>query len=115
MVSLTKSWLGKLAAGGLFVAIGAAFAAYVVGVRVLNPFDISWLADDPATGYLGWKFFRLEEHLSFPLGWASKLGYPLGEPIAYLDSLPLVATMLCLSAIFCRPIFSISAPGSRFA
>jgi hypothetical protein len=89
-----KFWLGKLAAGGAFVATGAAFAIYVVGVRVLNPFDISWLSGDSATGYLGWKFFRQEEQLSFPLGWASRLGYPLGEPIAYLDSLPLVATML---------------------
>ncbi len=88
-----KSWLGRLAAGGLFVATGIAFAMYVVGARVLNPFDISWLGGDSATGYLGWKFFRQEEHLSFPLGWASKLGYPLGEPIAYLDSLPLVAMM----------------------
>ena len=88
-----KSWLGKLAAGSLFVATGVAFAIYVVGIRVLNPFDISWLGGDSATGYLGWAFFRQEEHLSFPLGWASKLGYPLGEPIAYLDSLPLVATM----------------------
>jgi hypothetical protein len=89
-----KSWLGKLATGGLFVATGIAFAVYVVGSRVLNPFDVTWLGGDSATGYLGWVFFRQEEHLSFPLGWASKLGYPLGEPIAYLDSLPLVATML---------------------
>jgi hypothetical protein len=89
-----KFRLGKLTAGVLFIATGAAFAAYVVGTRVLNPFDISWLGGDSATGYLGWTFFRQEEHLSFPLGWASKLGYPLGEPIAYLDSLPLVATML---------------------
>lgn len=89
-----KYWLGKLAAGGLCIAAGVAFAIYVAGVRVLNPFDISWLGGDSATGYLGWKFFRQEEHLSFPLGWASKLGYPLGEPIAYLDSLPLIATIL---------------------
>lgn len=87
-----KFWFGKLAAGSLFVAAGIAFAVYVVGARLLNPFDISWLEGDPATGYLGWTFFRQEEHLSFPLGWASKLGYPPGEPIAYLDSLPLVAT-----------------------
>lgn len=89
-----KSRLGKLAASSLFVVTGLAFALYVVGTRVLNPLDITWLEGDPATGYLGWIFFRQEEHLSFPLGWASKLGYPLGEPIAYLDSLPLVATLL---------------------
>lgn len=94
VTGFAKSWPVKLAAGTLFVAVGAAFAAYAVGIRVINPFDTSWLGGDPATGYLGWAFFRQEEHLTFPLGWASKLGYPLGEPIAYLDSLPLVATIL---------------------
>lgn len=89
-----KSRIGKLTASGLFIVAGIAFAIYVVGVRVLNPFDISWLEGDPATGYLGWAFFRQEGQLSFPLGWASRLGYPLGEPIAYLDSLPLIAAML---------------------
>ena len=90
---IAKSWPLRFAAGGVFIAVGAAFAIYVVGIRVINPLDISWLDGDPATGYLGWAFFRQEEHLSFPLGWASKLGYPLGEPIAYLDSLPLVAAI----------------------
>jgi len=83
--------LKKLASGIVFIAVGTTFALYVLGIRVLNPVDTSWLADDPATGYLGWEFFRREEHLSFPIGWASALGYPLGEPIAYLDSLPLAA------------------------
>jgi hypothetical protein len=89
-----RCWLDKFIAGGLFAATGICFAIYVVGVRVLNPFDVSWLKGDPATGYLGWKFFRQEDHLTFPLGWASSLGYPLGEPIAYLDSMPLVASVL---------------------
>ena len=89
-----RVWLDKFIAGGLFAATGVCFAIYVVGLRVLNPFDVSWLKGDPATGYLGWKFFRQEDHLTFPLGWASSLGYPLGEPIAYLDSMPLVASIL---------------------
>lgn len=89
-----RSWLRRLAAGVAFAATGIAFAIYVVGPRVLNPFDVSWLKGDPATGYLGWAFFRLEDHLSLPLGWTSSLGYPLGEPIAYLDAMPLVAAVL---------------------
>ncbi|CAN5189706.1 hypothetical protein BH10PSE10_BH10PSE10_01090 [soil metagenome] len=94
MTGFAKSWPGKFAAGVFFAAVGAAFAVCVAGTRVINPFDVSWLGGDSATGYLGWAFFRQEDHLSFPLGWTSRLGYPLGEPIAYLDSLPLVATIL---------------------
>jgi hypothetical protein len=60
-----RCWLDKFIAGGLFAATGICFAIYVVGVRVLNPFDVSWLKGDPATGYLGWKFFRQEDHLTF--------------------------------------------------
>lgn len=75
----------------LFVVIGFWFALGVVGWKVINPLNNTWFSGDPATGYLGWLFFRREDHLSFPLGWAAEIGYPLGEPIAYLDSMPLVA------------------------
>jgi hypothetical protein len=75
-------------------ATGAAYAYLVAGPRVLNPFNVSWFSGDPITYYLGWSFFRQEEHLTLPLGWSSALGYPFGEPIAYLDSTPLVAVLL---------------------
>ena len=77
--------------GLIIVAIGWSFALSVVGWRVINPLDDSWFAGDPAQGYLGWLLFRNEEHLSFPLGFTKALAYPLGDPIAYFDSLPLVA------------------------
>jgi hypothetical protein len=77
----------------LAAAIGFAYAYLVVGPRVLNPFNVSWLAGDPITYYLGWSFFRQEEHLTLPLGWSASLGYPFGEPIAYLDTIPLVAVL----------------------
>jgi hypothetical protein len=32
--------------------------------------------------------------LSLPLGWSRALGYPLGEPIAWLDCVPIVALLL---------------------
>jgi hypothetical protein len=79
-----------------FIVVGFSFAGLVVGVRVVNPFDTSWLTTDPATSYLGWAFFRNEPRLSFPLGWSSAIGYPLGEPIAYLDSIPMLAMIFWL-------------------
>ena len=78
----------------LAAVIGIGYAYLVVGPRVLNPLDVSWFSGDSVTYYVGWSFFRREEHLTLPLGWSGSLGYPLGEPIAYLDSMPLVAALL---------------------
>ena len=78
----------------LAITVGFAFAVYVVGYRVVNPFDTSWLWADAAHNQLGWAFFRHELLLSFPLGWSRALGYPLGEPIAWLDCVPIVALSL---------------------
>jgi Family of unknown function (DUF6311) len=78
----------------LAIAAGFAFAVHVVGFRVINPFDTSWLSGDAAHSYLGWAFFRHEPLLTFPLGWSAALGYPLGERIAWLDCVPIVALLL---------------------
>jgi hypothetical protein len=74
-------------------AVGVGFAIFVVGPKVINPFDVSWFSGDASNSYLGWEFFRNETHLNFPLGWSSAIGFPIGEAIAYLDSIPLVATI----------------------
>ena len=75
------------------LSAGLLNALTTVGPRVLNPLDTSWMTGDPATAYLGWAFFRLEPHLRIPIGWSSAIGYPFGTPVAYFDSIPLIATM----------------------
>jgi hypothetical protein len=75
------------------LSAGLVNALTTVGPRVLNPLDTSWMTGDPATAYLGWAFFRLEPHLRIPIGWSSAIGYPFGTPVAYFDSIPLIATM----------------------
>lgn len=72
---------------------GLAFAYLVLGPRVLDVTDISWMTGDSSASYLGWLFFRGEPQIGVPLGFSSKLGFPLGEPIAYLDSMPIVAML----------------------
>jgi len=83
----------RIALPALSFLAGLAYAFVVIGPRVLNPFNLSWMVGDPATAYLGWAFFRQETHLTFPLGWSHAIGYPLGEPVAYFGSIPLIATV----------------------
>ena len=63
---------------------------------VINPRNVKWLKGDPAQSYLGWAFFRMEDDWKFPLGYTSKLNFPHGTPIAYTDSMPIVAVALKL-------------------
>lgn len=91
MTGSARAFSRTLLLVSLFSVVGVLFALSLVGWRVINPANMTWVSGDPATGQLGWMFFRNQESLTFPLGWAATLGYPMGEPIAYLDSMPLVA------------------------
>ncbi len=88
-----RKWLSRIAFAAFAVLVGGAYAVDFFGWRFVNPVNTSWLIGDPATAYIGWAYFRQEAHLTFPLGWASGIGYPLGVPVAYFDSIPLVATI----------------------
>jgi hypothetical protein len=97
-----------------FALVGVTFAIFIAGFRVVNPFDTSWFRDDSATSYLGWKFFRNETHLTFPLGWSSAIGFPIGEPIAYLDSIPLVGMIFWPARYILPPDFQYLGPSFVF-
>ncbi len=63
----------------------------VVGPRVLNPLNIAWIgAEDSATSYLGWLFFR-DSSWGFPIGLNPRYGLEIGNAILYSDSNPLFA------------------------
>ena len=98
-------WRLRLVILALSCGLGLAYAYIVVGPRVLNPFNVSGLVEDPATEYLGWAFFRQEPHLTLPLGWSSAIGYPMGEPIAYLDAVPLLAAIFWMIRDFLPETF----------
>ena len=78
----------------LSVALGLANAIALLGWSVIDPTNLSWLTGDNATHYLGWAFFRYESSWSFPLAETTRVGYPIGTSIAFLDSVPLVAVVL---------------------
>ena len=75
----------------------AALVAWaILGSPVINPQNVKWLKGDPANSYLGWAFFRMEDGWTFPLGYTSKLNFPHGTPIAYTDSIPIIAAAMKL-------------------
>ena len=49
---------------------------------------------DNATYYFGWALYRHDTHLSYPLAWTDRVGYPVGTSIALLDAIPLFAILL---------------------
>jgi hypothetical protein len=89
----------------LAIAFGAVDASSLLGVDKLDPTNIRWLSGDTAQHYLGWAFLREDPHVQFPLTWTSRLGYPLGLSISFLDSIPIVALALRpFSAMLPQPV-----------
>jgi hypothetical protein len=79
---------------GAAMAIGLAVAIPLIGAARVDPANLGWLNGDPATGYVGWAFYRHEAGWHFPITWATRIGWPLGVTISWLDSIPLVAVLL---------------------
>ena len=70
------------------------YTLLVLGPARLDPTNLSWLDGDPATFYIGWALFRQDPHLHWPLTFTDRLGYPLGDSIAFMDPNPLLLLLL---------------------
>jgi hypothetical protein len=79
------------------VIVGTFDAAALFSWHNLNPLHLDWLHGDPAVYQAGWEFLR-KGTWSFPLTWVSKLDYPFGISVSYLDVIPLVAVPLRLAS-----------------
>ncbi len=77
-------------------SIGFSYTLLLLGQARLDPTNLSWLEGDAATYYIGWELFRQDTHFHWPLTSTNRLGYPLGDSIAFLDLNPLLATVLKL-------------------
>ena len=88
---LRTPWLAVIAllAGGLYVP-------WCIGLAPLDPTDLSWIANDPATAFLGWAYLREEAGWAFPPTWSMRFGWPAGASTAHTDLVPLVALPLRL-------------------
>jgi hypothetical protein len=68
----------------------------LVGWRVINPENLSWLGGDPADNQVGWEFLRHEPLWHASSTWIGRLDYPSGVSASYLDIIPIVAVPLHL-------------------
>jgi len=66
--------------------------------RLLDPSYFRWLfwLPDPATQFLGWHFFRLEDW-RLPPGAATNYGMDMGSSIVFTDSIPIAALLFKLA------------------
>jgi hypothetical protein len=76
------------------LAAGVMYTASMVGVRCLNPTDVSWLRADSMSHYLGWTFMRQDPVTALPLTFTDRVGYPLTVSAAHFDIVPMIAISL---------------------
>jgi hypothetical protein len=89
--SLITKYIGEICSA----CLGFLFVWYFWG-SILDPTYVDWIltsGHDLFQHYVGWLFFRNSPQ-TFPIGVIKDLGYPIGAPISYTDSLPLFAFLL---------------------
>lgn len=98
LVNRCKKFWGEIVAG----CIGVLFFLYFWG-EILDPTYVEWAvisSRDIFQHYIGWLFYK-DNPLSFPVGIMKDLGYPVGIPILYTDSIPIAAFIFkILSPLF---------------
>jgi len=88
------------------ILIGLLVFSFLTGWGIVDPKNIGWLMRrDPATGYIGWEFFRNTPLTQWPIG--ANLGYGLGfqNSILNTDSIPLVAIFFKLFNLILPEVF----------
>lgn len=83
-----KDFWGEILAGGL----GGLFFLYFWG-EILDPTYVDWAiigGIDTFQHYIGWLFYK-DNSFTYPIGLVRDLGYPVGIPILYMDSIPIAA------------------------
>ncbi len=98
MTKKTKSTLAGACISGF---IGLLFFLFLFH-ETLNPNYTAWIIIDgwdTLQHHIGWEFFR-SAPWSFPIGVNKNLAFPVGVPITYTDSIPLIAFPLKLISRF---------------
>ena len=82
----------RLPSSAMFGALAGVVLFFLVfDPRLVDPGYWIWLMEgDPATQYLGWRFFRAEPWL-WPPGMIRSYGLEVGSAIVFTDSIPIAA------------------------
>jgi hypothetical protein len=92
---LALQWPESIAVNLLIAgAIAVLYAFHFLGPTWVDPTNLSWLGGDAATYYIGWELLRQDPRLHWPLTFTDRVGYPLGDAIAFMDPIPLLALVL---------------------
>jgi Family of unknown function (DUF6311) len=93
-MSFATALTARPALAALAIALGIGNALLLLGPEPLDPRFLEWIYGDNATYYMGWALYRQDHHLSFPLAFTERIGYPVGASIAMMDAIPLLAIVL---------------------
>ena len=86
--------MSSKAAQSIAAIVAGIWCGYlIVGPRVLNPLDLTWLSGDPAMNQVGWEFYRRSRGSFTHI---PEIGYPFGASVAVFDLVPPVAMFLKL-------------------
>jgi len=73
------------------LAAGLAYALLILTPQRLNPGNVSWLAGDPATYYIGASMLSQDPAWHWPLTFTDRIGFPIGDAVALMDPNSLLA------------------------
>ena len=88
-------WISVALLGGTIFLLAALLAAFVVGGRVANPQDTSWMEGDFVTMQFAWDAYRSDPLPASSL-MTTRVSWPLPISVAMFDIVPIVAWPLKL-------------------
>jgi hypothetical protein len=71
------------------MALSVGLALAIFGLRIANPYDVSWISKDIVTTQFGWEVYRADPAHLFPII-TDGYSWPMTMPLAMFDSLPLL-------------------------
>jgi putative flippase GtrA len=91
------SGLASWGDAGSWLAVLNGMVMFLATTRgaILDPRNTDWLmrSPDPATSFLGWRFFRQSAVFQLPFGANPGYGMEMGSSVVFTDSIPLLALL----------------------
>ena len=85
------------------LVVGLVYTLLLIGPGPLNPRNTGWLIGDASDQFIGWELFRQDPHWHWPLTYTDRVGYPVGESVALMDTSLLGILLKPFSALLPQP------------